>query len=377
MTSTLPNNKTSNPREQIVEGNKPTVMLSRVAASLYWMSRYLERAENIARLLDVNLQLLLDFGQVSQEALKEHWVPVLRASGEEDLFFQLYGTADSRSVVEFLTFRPENANSISSCINAARENARQVRDQISMEMWEVLNAAYLFLKESDTDSVWATGATEFFDRVKNFSHLFQGLTDSTFSRNEGYEFIQFGKFLERADKTSRILDIKYHMLLPKVTDVGGAIDTAQWQAVLRSASALEAYRRYYVAEIVPWKVAMFLVFSESFPRSLRYCVEQVGEFVHRITNTPPGQYRTEGERRYGKFLQQLRFTTGDEVLREGLHQFMERVQKELLAIADHMFDSFMYHPPVDMAAEIRLHQQEQQQQQLRDPYQEKPASDGR
>ena len=364
MTSTLPSYKTSNRREQIAEGKHTSVMLSRVAASLYWMSRYLERSENIARLLDVNLQLLLDFGRVSSEALKEHWVPVLRAAGEEELFFQLYETADSNSVVEFLTFRTENTNSIISCINAARENARQVRDQISLEMWEVLNDAYLFLKDADARAVLDSGANAFFDRVKGISHLFQGLTDSTFSRNEGYEFIQFGKFLERADKTSRILDIKYHMLLPKVTDVGGAVDTAQWQAVLRSTSALEAYRRFYVAETVPWKVVVFLVFSDSFPRSIVYCAEQVGAFVHRITDTPPGQYRTEGERRYGKFLQQLRFTTSDEVLREGLHQFLERVQKEMLAISDHMFDTFMYHPPVDMAAEIRLHQQEQQQQQL-------------
>ncbi|MDB6117356.1 MAG: hypothetical protein JWO08_1137 [Verrucomicrobiaceae bacterium] len=377
MTFTSSINKAANPREQIVDGPKSNVMLSRVAASLYWMSRYLERAENIARLLDVNLQLLLDFGKVSEEALKQHWIPVLRASGEEDMFFQVYGTADSRSVVEFLTFSEQNTNSICSCIYAARENGRQVRDQISLEMWEVLNAAYLFLKESDVDKVWARGATEFFDQVKNFSHLFQGLTDSTFSRNEGYEFIQFGKFLERADKTSRILDIKYHMLLPKVTDVGGAVDTAQWQAVLRSTSSLEAYRRYYVAEIVPWKVAMFLVFSESFPRSIRYCIERVGEFVHLITDTPSGQYRTEGERRFGKFLQQTRFTTPDEVLREGLHEFLERVQKELLAVADHMFDSFMYHPPVDMAAEIRLHQQEQQQQQVRAPEPPQPHRNGR
>ncbi|MDB6075260.1 MAG: hypothetical protein JWO89_2900, partial [Verrucomicrobiaceae bacterium] len=171
--------------------------------------------------------------------------------------------------------------------------------------------------------------------------------------------------------------IKYHMLLPKVTDVGGAVDTAQWQAVLRSTSSLEAYRRYYVAEIVPWKVEMFLVFSESFPRSIRYFIERVGEFVHLITDTPSGQYRTEGERRFGKFLQQTRFTTPDEVLREGLHEFLERVQKELLAVADHMFDSFMYHPPVDMAAEIRLHQQEQQQQQVKAPEPPQPHRNGR
>ncbi len=367
MTTTPLAPRVSNPREQIAEGKQTNVMLSRVAASLYWMSRYLERSENMARLLDVNLQLLLDFGKVSEEVLKEHWVPVLRAAGDEDLFFQLYGTADSLSVVEFLTFRTENANSIASCINAARENARQVRDQISLEMWEVLNDAYLFLREAKAAEVMESGPNAFFDKVKCFSHLFQGITDSTFSRNEGYEFIQFGKFLERADKTSRILDIKYHMLLPKVTDVGGALDTAQWQAVLRSISALEAYRRFYVAEIVPWKVATFLVFSDSFPRSIFFCVEEVGTLVHSITNTPPGQYRTEGERRFGKFHQQLRSTSSDDVLREGLHEFLARVQGEMLAIADHMFDTFMYHPPVDMAAEIRLHQQEQQQQQTPHP----------
>ncbi len=353
---------TRNARDQIKQGAQSTFMLSRVAASLYWMSRYLERAENLARLLDVNLQLLLDFETVNDETLNAHWVPVLRAAEEEERFFKLYEVADSKSVMTFLTFREDNPNSVLSCINAARENARQVRDQISMEMWEVLNDAYLFLQGANAESVWAAGACAFFDQVKRYSHLFQGITDSTFSRNEGYEFIQFGKYLERSDMTTRILDVKYHILLPKVTDVGGAVDTAQWQSLLKSTSALEAYRRFHVAEIVPWKVNQFLIFSESFPRSIRFCVEQVGDFVHRITNTPVGQFANEGERRFARFVHQLRFMTMEEVMYEGVHDYFQRVQKELDAIAEHMFEEFMYHPPVDTAAEIRLHQQEQQQQ---------------
>lgn len=354
---------TSKRRDQIAQRPQTTVMLSRVAGSLYWMSRNLERAENIARLLDVNFQLLLDFGSVSDETLKDHWVPVLRAAGEEHLFFQLYETADSRNVMEFMTFRQENPNSVISCINSARENARHVRDQISQAMWQVLNDAYLFLKDADQESIWDGDTSAFYDQIKKYSYSFQGLTDSTFSRNEGYEFIQFGKFIERADKTARIVDIKYHILLPKVTDVGGAVDAAQWHAVLRSVTALEAYRRYHVAEIVPWKVAEFLIFSESFPRSIRYCVEEVHELVQRISGAAPGHYMNEGQRRFGKFLQDLRFATKEDVLRQGLHQFLQHVMTELAAIANDVFDTFMYHPPIDMAAEIRLHQQERQQQQ--------------
>lgn len=349
--------------EEVAKHRQANVMLSRVAGSLYWMSRYLERAENMARLLDVNLQLLLDFGNIDDQALKEHWLPILRSAGDEELFFQLYEDADSENVTEFMTFRSENANSLLACIANARENARQVRDQISIDMWEILNEAYLFVKSKDAREVWDSGASGFYDQIKRFSHLFQGLTDSTFSRDEGYEFIQFGKFLERADKTSRILDIKYHILLPRVTDVGGAVDTAQWQAILRSTSGIEAYRRFYVTEILPAKAIEFLMFSESFPRSIRYCLERMDIFMHRISDTPRGQFSNEGERRFGKFLNNLNFTTVKDVLNQGLHEFLADVQREITAIGEFLYQTYMYHPPVDMAAEIRFHQQQEQQQQ--------------
>ena len=189
-------------------------MLSRVAHSLYWMSRYIERAENIARLLEVNLQFSIDFRGYDDAHLREHWGSILASSGDLETFEKRYEVADSRSVTEFFAFDLKNENSILSCVFAARENARMIRDQISVEMWETINELYLFLKSRSTADVWAAGPYEFFQDIKRNSHLFQGLTDSTYSRSEGWEFIQFGKFVERAHKTTRILDVKYHILLP-------------------------------------------------------------------------------------------------------------------------------------------------------------------
>jgi len=339
------------------------VMLSRVANSLYWMSRYIERAENISRLLDVNLQLMLDFVSLDDQQLKEHWLPILRSAGDEETFFKHYTTANSQSVTEFMTFREENPNSVLSCLFAARENARQIRDQISLEMFEVLNDCYHFLKSKDARDVWNMGAHDFYEQIKKYSQLFQGLTDSTFPRNEGYEFIQFGKFLERADKTTRILDLKYHILLPQVSDVGGAVDAAQWQAVLRSASALEGYRNFHVADIVPWKVVEFLLFSEEFPRAIRFCLQRVDNFLHLLAGTNKGEYKSEEERVFGRMLSEMNFMRIEDVMNSGLHQYLESIQTSLDRMDDFIHRAFMEHPPTDMEAEIRLHQQEMQQQQ--------------
>ena len=337
-----------------------TVMLSRVAHSLYWMSRYIERAENFARLLDVNLQLLLDFQGFTDTTIKEHWGSILLSSGDEEQFAKHYATADSRNVTEFFAFDLRNPNSIRSSVNAARENARMIRDQISAEMWETINELYLHLGTHNTNAIWAAGgAGEFFNSVKRSAHLFQGLTASTYSRNEGWEFIEFGKYIERADKTTRILDVKYHILLPSASDVGGAVDTAQWQAVLRSASALEAYRRFYVSEILPWKVAEFLIFSDSFPRSLHFCVAQVDDFLRRILGDTGPRPRTEAGRASRRLLADLQSLTIADVLQEhGLHEFLEEVQKTLDTIGNEMMETTMFYP-----AESSNDVQQQQQQQ--------------
>jgi uncharacterized alpha-E superfamily protein len=335
-----------------------TVMLSRVAHSLYWMSRYIERAENVARLLEVNLQFLLDFQAIDDDSLKEHWGSILASSGEQELFDKHYDAADNRTVTEFLAFDLRNPSSILACVFAARENARMIRDQISLEMWETVNELYLFLKAHNTADVWAAGPYEFFRQVKMNSHLFQGLTDSTTSRSEGWEFIQFGKLIERADKTTRILDVKYHILLPSATDVGGAVDTAQWQAVLRSASALEAYHRFYVHEILPWKVAEFLIFSDSFPRSLHYCAAQINEFLRRILGETGARPRSEAARTSRRLLADLDSLTITDILEKGLHEFLLDVQKSLDRIGDEVVQTTMFYP-----AEFGPEEQQQQQQQ--------------
>jgi uncharacterized alpha-E superfamily protein len=334
-----------------------TVMLSRVAHSLYWMSRFIERSENIARLLEVNLQFLLDFQDFKDPKLNQHWESLILSTGDEELFAKFYETADSRTVTEFLAFDLRNPNSILSCVYAARENARMIRDQISLEMWETINELHLFLKSSSTAGVWAKGPNEFFSEIKRASHLFQGLTAATYSRSEGWEFIEFGKYLERADKTTRILDVKYHILLPSAKDVGGALDTAQWQAVLRSASALESYRRYYVSEILPWKAAEFLIFSDSFPRSLHYCIGQVDEFLRRILGETGARPRSNSARASRRLLADLQSLTITEVLDQGLHEFLMEIQTTLDKLGDEIVQTTMFYP-----AESVLEEQQQQQQ---------------
>jgi uncharacterized alpha-E superfamily protein len=335
-----------------------TVMLARVAHSLYWISRYIERSENIARLLEVNLQFIFDFQAFDPTNQDQHWDSLILSSGDEELFAKLYETADSRTVTEFFAFDLRNPGSILSCVYSARENARMIRDQISLEMWETINELHLFLKTRSTADVWAEGPNDFFTHIKRMSHLFQGLTASTYSRSEGWEFIEFGKFIERADKTTRILDVKYHILLPTARDVGGALDTAQWHAVLRSASALESYRRYYVREILPWKAAEFLIFSDSFPRSLHFCVGQVDGYLRRILGETGARPRSSAARASRRLLADLQSLSITEVLNQGLHEFLMEIQSTLSAIGEEVVQTTMFYP-----AESVLEEQQQQQQQ--------------
>jgi uncharacterized alpha-E superfamily protein len=337
------------------------VMLSRVAHSLYWMSRYIERAENIARLLEVNLQFLLDFQSIEDGGLKDHWGSIIASSGDEELFDEHYEVADSHTVTAFFAFDLRNPGSILACVYTARENARMIRDQISQEMWETVNELYLYLKGRNAVEVWADGPNEFFQQIKRHSHLFQGLIDSTYSRSEGWEFLQFGKFIERAVMTTRMLDVKYHILLPTAADVGGAVDTAQWQAILRSASALEAYRRFYVREILPWKVAEFLIFSPSFPRSLHFCVAQVDDLLRRILGESGPRVRTEAARTSRALLSDLQTRTIAAVVKSGLHEFLLDIQKSLDRIGDEVVQTTMFYP-AEFAPDEQQQQQQQQQQ---------------
>ena len=188
-------------------------MLSRVANSLYWMSRYLERAENIARIVDVNLQLLLDFRNLDDQALAGHWVPIVQSTGDEQAFFALHKKATGQTVTQFLVFQPENPNSIVSSVAQSRENARMVRDQITLELWEELNRIYLFIRSKEAREVWRRSPSEFFQEIKAASLHVIGIISATMVHDEGWWFVQTGQLIERADKTTRILDVR-HQTLP-------------------------------------------------------------------------------------------------------------------------------------------------------------------
>jgi uncharacterized alpha-E superfamily protein len=213
-------------------------MLSRVADSIYWLNRYIERAENVARFIDVNINLMLD---VPVE-IPQQWQPLVSVTGDMELFNSRYSEANNENVIHFLTFDENYANSIISCLKAARENARSIREVISSEMWEEVNSFYLMVKEATT--VKSLGnLPKFLGYVKMASHRFAGVMDATMSHNEGWHFGQLGRLLERADKTARILDVKYFLLLPSAEWVGTPLDRIQWIALLKSASGYEMYRK--------------------------------------------------------------------------------------------------------------------------------------
>lgn len=339
-------------------------MLSRVANSLYWMSRYIERAESIARLVDVNLQLLLDFRNLDAAALNAHWLPIVQSSGDEELFRQFHAKATGQTVTEFLVFQAENPNSIVSSIAQARENARMVRDQITAELWEELNRVYLFLKSPRAHQLWRENPSDFFVTIRNASLLLQGLTDATVVRNEGWFFIQCGRYLERADKTSRILDVRHESLPARGAPAGipSQADALGWAAVLRSCSAWDAYKALHGAEVQPALVAELLLLSDEFPRSVRFSVRHLNGALRRISGVHEGRFCNDAEKLAGRLLAELQFSTVDDVFDIGLHTYIDVAQAKLNAIGDALFQAYIFQP-FQTPEEYELRQQEEQQQQ--------------
>lgn len=331
--------------------NGADFMLCRVADSLFWMSRYIERAENTARLVDVNLQLLLESEQLDDDRIKAHWTPIMEATGDLALFWKHYDQAESRQVTEFLTFSRDNPSSVISCVIAARENARMIRDQISPEMWEIINRLYLYIKDTNAKSIWKGGPYSFYQDIKEFSHLFQGITDATFPHRVGYEFIKCGRFLERADKTSRILDIKHHLFSSEQDPNSNPLDLAQWIAILNACSALEAYHKVYVSDVIPQNVAQFLLQSRDFPRSVLFSVNSLQRAMHAISGCALTHYSNEAERLTGRLISDLNYTNIQDIITGGLHDFLLNAQEQLDKIALQLSNQYMFFPIVDPVAE--------------------------
>jgi len=293
-------------------------LLSRVADSVYWMARYIERAENVARFIGVNLNLMLDLpsGEANQ------WQPIVATTGDAAVFSERYGEATRETVIEFLARDAGNPNSIASCVRAARENARSVRETISSEMWEQVNSLYLTLQGARPED------PEFFHNVRMACHLFQGLTDSTMSHNEAWHFIRLGQALERADKTSRLLDVKYFILLPSLSDVGTPYDDVQWSAVRKSVSGFEMYRKRH-GRIAPQRIVEFLLLDNDFPRAVRYCLGRADRYVHTISGTKPGSFSCATEQRLGLLRSELDYAPVDMVFKTGLHEFLDGLQGKM------------------------------------------------
>jgi uncharacterized alpha-E superfamily protein len=310
-------------------------VLSRVADSIYWMSRYIERAENVARFVDVNINLMLDLPSGSNQ----QWQPLVDITGDTDAFAKRYGAATQRSIIQFLTFDTENVNSILSCLRSARENARSVREIISSEMWEQLNSAYLMVNDAAAKQGALSDPQELCAAVKMASQMFAGVTDATMTHGEGWHFCRLGRKLERADKTSRILDVKYFLLLPTAHDVGTTVDDVQWAAVLRSASAFEMYHKRH-GRIAPNRIVEFLLLDREFPRAIHYCLGAARESVHAISGTPAGMFRSPVEQLLGLLCSELAYAQIDDIIAGGLHEYLDELQTKMNQVGAHIHDTF-------------------------------------
>ena len=309
-------------------------MLSRVASSLYWMSRYVERAENTARVLDVAWRMSL---LVKESSLQDQeWYAPLNITGTLFPFNGRHDEVCAREVLHFLALDPENPTSIYACARSARENARSVRGSITSEMWEVLNSTWLEMQFMDEDKLQARGVSAFFDWVKERSHLFRGVTFGTMHRDDAYEFARLGTHIERADSTARILDVKYHILLPSVKDVGGAVDYYHWSAVLRSVAAFEAYRKVYRDVITPLKLAELLILRDDIPRSLRFCLRQVHETLGHVQNA----HSAETLQLAGQILAGLQFGRISDIFAGGLHEYLTAFLESTQDLSSHIQSSF-------------------------------------
>jgi uncharacterized alpha-E superfamily protein len=309
-------------------------LLSRAAEAIYWMARYIERAENVARFIDVNIHLQLD---LPLEPAYQ-WQPLIDTSGDADFFQKNYGKAKKSSVIKFLVWDTNNFNSIASCLRSARENARSVREIISSEMWEQLNSIYLKI-QSQRALQDSERLAEILRSIRMGCHMFEGITDSTMSYNEAWHFLRLGRQLERADKTSRILDVKYFMLLPTAHSVGTPYDDIHWSAVLKSVSGFEMYRKRH-GRIQPRNIVQFLVLDREFPRAIRHSLRAADESLHAITGVPLGSCEFPSERTLYPLRAELDYIPVETIIGQGLHEYLDGLQQRMNTLDDHLARDF-------------------------------------
>ncbi len=314
-------------------------MLARTANELFWMARHIERAENTARLLDVTWRTSLLPYQMREPGLAwaEPWAVPLVTSGLATTFYAKYPSLTAENVIRCMILDPDNASSVFCCLREARESARAVRGAITSEMYEDLNSAWLEMRVADFNHIQMRGVQEFCEWVKMRSHLSRGVTFGTMLRDEAYHFIRLGTHIERADNTARILDTKYHILLPSAADVGGAVDYYQWASILQSVSGFEAYRKIYSDVITPHRVAELLVLNADMPRSLHSCMN----FIHETLETLCDDRSRELERMSGELHARLHYARTEDVIEQGLHEYLMDFLERVSDLADEISRRFL------------------------------------
>jgi uncharacterized alpha-E superfamily protein len=294
-------------------------MLSRTADGLYWLARHMERAENVARIVMVGHRMSSLARSLDNPG--NEWHSTLRAAGCEPGFFAKHAEATASLVVDYLVRDLDNPSSIFSCLETARRNARAVRTALTVDMWDALNETWYQARNSARFAVAPSNLPELLEWVKERSLLFNGAYTNTMLRNDAFYFTRLGTFLERADNTARILDVKYHVLLPRHEGVGGALDYYHWQAILRSVSALRSYHWVYHDRLKPWLVAEFLILRPEMPRSLLSCYEQIVRTLELLAEAYGGK-RGECHRIAGELHARLRFGRIQDIFQSGLHEFL-------------------------------------------------------
>jgi uncharacterized alpha-E superfamily protein len=317
-------------------------MLSRIADSLFWTARYMDRAENAARLLDVTHLMLLE---EAQQRYPLRWDAVIRIAGSPELFSSLYDEATPETIRDFLLFSEDHQNSVLSCVQRVRENARTIRDRISREMWEHINSLY-----HRTRDVCSTARTdEEIHRVCRdtitASHTFNGITDGTLPHDEGWHFIQAGRALERATHTARVVDVEYHKLVDSRAQDTHA-DFYQWRAVLRSVAAGEIYGRAYHSWIEPEKVAELLILNKHHPRSVRLNISWLQASLRAVSGAAPHSYLNEAERLTGKLHDALVYDRIEDIFARGLHPFLEDISSSCRRIGQEISRSYFHYAGV-------------------------------
>jgi uncharacterized alpha-E superfamily protein len=317
-------------------------LLSRVAESLFWLGRYVERAESMARLLDVTFHGRLEPHASEVVGATNTWEALVTTLGLTDSFDELGLTADEATVIEFLTVSRANASSIVSSLAAARENARGVRDFLSSETWIAINRLYHSTAQQNVHLILADGLYDFCDGIRQGAGLFHGTCASTSLHDEGWHWLQAGVYLERSDMVTRIVDSKYHLLLDSLEEVGGSLDRHQWMALLRSLSGYEAFRRTHAGPLDPAPIVEFLLLDVEFPRSLRANVDALVDAIERATDGAPPRLRNPALRQLAGLQSQLQYETVDTLIGTGLHQFLASTQDTLAATSTSLSEAFFW-----------------------------------